>query len=219
MGLIRRAAFALATLTLSHAALANDGLTSGACVISTGPAATGSVFAMQDLPGGGVLIGAQNGLFRLDPPSGHIISSLATTIGRVRAMHDLPGGRVLIGAQNGVFRLDPSGRVVSMGEAKTGSVLDMRSLRGGAVLILAQNGWFRFDPASERMVSIGETDGPFAMGPLFAFLALHELPGGAILIGTINGWFRYDPASGRVVSAATRWASSASCTTCQVARC
>src|SRR5580704_1522359 len=92
MRLIRRAAFALATLTLSHAALANDGLTSGACVISTGPAATGSVFAMQDLPGGGVLIGAQNGLFRLDPPSGHIISSLARTIGSVRAMHDLPGG-------------------------------------------------------------------------------------------------------------------------------
>ena len=40
---------------------------SDACVVPLGGAATGNVITMHALPGGGVLIGAERGLLRVDP--------------------------------------------------------------------------------------------------------------------------------------------------------
>jgi hypothetical protein len=83
MGLVRAAVIALMTVCATNAALAGPGggppppppppppplltpppLRRGAwCVVPAGETATGRVDAMQDLPGGAVLIGAENGLF------------------------------------------------------------------------------------------------------------------------------------------------------------
>jgi len=55
------------------------------------------------LPGGGVLIEAQRGLFRYDPGAGRVVSAGDAVEGRVRVNRDLPGGGVLIGAERGLF--------------------------------------------------------------------------------------------------------------------
>jgi hypothetical protein len=60
---------------------------------------------MHDLPGAGVLIGAENGWFLARSADGAATVAPAgkADTGFVPAMHDLPGAGVLIGAENGLF--------------------------------------------------------------------------------------------------------------------
>ena len=73
---------------------------------------TGHVFAMRDFPEGGVLIGAQKGLFLAHNVNGSIAVERAgnADTGTVFAMHDFPEGGVLIGAEKGWFVAHTVGR-------------------------------------------------------------------------------------------------------------
>jgi hypothetical protein len=68
---------------------------------------------MRDLPGGGVLIRADEGLFRYDPTTRLVTPAGKEKIGFVRDMRDLPGGGMLIRADEGWFRYDPTTRLVA----------------------------------------------------------------------------------------------------------
>jgi hypothetical protein len=134
---------ALLTAQQASVALAADTKTNPDCLVPAGEAATGSVNNMEDLPGGGVLIGAENGLFRYDSAQAHLVPAGDATTGRVSGMHGLPGGGVLISAENGLFRYDSAqAHLVPVGDAATGGASNMHDLPGGGVLIGAQNGFF-----------------------------------------------------------------------------
>jgi hypothetical protein len=134
---------ALLTAQQASVALAADTKTNPDCLVPAGEAATGSVNNMEDLPGGGVLISAENGLFRYDSAQAHLVPVGDAATGAVSNMYDLPGGGVLIGAQNGWFRYDPAqAHLVPVGDAATGGASNMHDLPGGGVLIGAQNGFF-----------------------------------------------------------------------------
>ncbi len=89
-------------VALQQAALAQE-VPRFACIVAA--ADTGVVSAMRDFPGGGVLIGADKGLFLAREVSGKVTVAPAGDADTryVFAMHNLPGGGVLIGAQKGLF--------------------------------------------------------------------------------------------------------------------
>ena len=174
---------------------------SGACVIPIGARArseTGRVDDMRDLPGGGVLIIAENGWFRFDAASREVVPVVkAQTIGHVWDMHNLREGGFLIHGQGGWFRFDSrSHEMVPAGKAETtGRAHAMRDLPGGGVLIIAERGWFRFDAASPEVVRAGAAK---TTGHEWAML---DRPGGETLISTDGGWFRFDARSREMVLA------------------
>ena len=94
----------LLTIQQASAALAADTRANPACVVPAGDTATGSVNDMRDLPAGGVLIGAEDGLFRYEPARIRFVPAGDTATGSVKQMLDLPGGGVLINAEKGLFR-------------------------------------------------------------------------------------------------------------------
>jgi len=148
---------------------------------------------MHDLPGGGVLIDAQNGWFRYDPAQAHLVPVGDAVTGGASNMHDLPGGGVLIANNNGWFRYDPAqAHLVPAGDAAAGVAFSMLDLPDG-VLIGAQNGLFRYDSAHGYLVPASAATGSVTI--------MHDLPGGGVLIGAQNGWFRYDPVQAHLVSA------------------
>ncbi len=145
MSLARITAILLMTLSMKIAAGANDDVMGAACVVATaGKEKTGSALDMHDLPGGGVLIGADEGLFRYDPATGLVAAAGKEKTGGVREVDDLSGGGVLIGPDEGLFRYDSAtGLVAPAGKELTGgSVRGMHDLPGGGVLIGAEAGWF-----------------------------------------------------------------------------
>ena len=73
---------------------------------------TGVMWAMRDLPGGRVLIGATKGLFLAHEVNGAVAvdpTGNADT-GGVFAIREFPGGGVLIGAARGLFVAVPLSR-------------------------------------------------------------------------------------------------------------
>jgi hypothetical protein len=151
--------------------------------VPLGGAATGNVITMHALPGGGVLIGAARGLFRVDPASRAVVAVGGAATGGVFELLDLPGGEVLIVAERGMFRVDPASRaVVAVGGAATGSVFELLALPDGGVLIGAARGLFRVDPASRTVVTVGGAE-------TGSVLELLDLPGGEVLVGSRGGLF------------------------------
>ncbi len=154
------------------------------CVVAVRGADIGSVRAIHGLPGGGALIGAERGLFRVDPASGAVATAGGADMGPVWSIHGLPGGGALIRVAHGLFRVDPaSGAVAPAGGADTGRVWSIHGLEGGGALIRAQRGWFRFDPASG---AVAAAPGGADMQRSFS---LHGLDGGGALIHAAQGVF------------------------------
>src|SRR6266516_1689426 len=116
------------------------------CVVVAN-ADTGGVFALGHFPGGGVLIGAEKGLFLAREVGGKVTITPAggADTGRVFALRDFPGGEALILTEKGWFLgREASGKVrfSAAGGADIGFVFALRDLPGGRVLILAEKGLF-----------------------------------------------------------------------------
>src|SRR5262249_23156229 len=104
MALLHAAAGAVIILAAINAASADATSTSYACVLPVCEGATVSVFGIQVLPCGTVLIDAEKGWFHFDPAAGRVVTAGEAATGQVSKMYDLPGGAVLIGAEKGLFR-------------------------------------------------------------------------------------------------------------------
>ena len=190
MNLFRSAAGLLIVLTTAQAARADV-----ACVVPMHDIETGKVFTTLTLPGGGLLIGAEKGLFRFDPATRKLVQTGEFETGSVFTTVAFPDGGALIGAKTGWFRFDPAtGKLLPAGDFETGKVLTTLALPDGGALIGAQKGWFRFDPATGKLVRAGDVP----TGQVVTTLAL---PDGGVLIGARNGLFRFDPATGKLVRA------------------
>ena len=94
---------------------------------------------MRDFPAGGVLIGAEKGLFLAREVNGAVTAAPvgAAETGDVSMLRDFPGGGALIRADTGLFLArEVSGKVTvaPFGDADIGPV-SVRALSGGVVLI------------------------------------------------------------------------------------
>jgi hypothetical protein len=96
--------------------------------------AMGSVSATHDLPGGAVLIRADNGWFRFNPVAGRVVPTGKAATGEVTAFLDLPGDTVLIGAENGLF-IAPAR---ALAEAKVTPDPNLQKLTAGPVPVEVQ---------------------------------------------------------------------------------
>jgi ligand-binding sensor domain-containing protein len=179
-----------------QAALAQDA-PRAVCVVAAA-AETGSVHAMGDVPGG-MLIGAEKGLFLARAAGGKVAVAPAGDFGtaRVLSIHSLPGGSALIGAWNGVFVAREAGGTVSVADvsADTGPVFAMRELPGG-VLVGAAEGLFLARQADGKLTvaRAGDTDtGRVAY--------MFDFPGGGVLIAADKGLFFARAESGKVALA------------------
>ena len=79
------------------------------CVVPISGTETGHVSSIGVLPGGGALVDAERGWFRLDPASGTVTRVDGAEAGSV-SIKVLPGGGALVGTWDGLFRLDPGVR-------------------------------------------------------------------------------------------------------------
>src|SRR6266568_202865 len=168
------------------------------CVVVAN-ADTGDVFRLRDFPGGGVLIGAEKGLFLAREVGGKVTITPAggADTGRVFALRDFPGGEALILTEKGLFLAREAGGKVTIASAgaDTGPMHFLRYFPGGA-LILAEKGWFLAREASGKV-----TFAPAGGADIGFVLALHDLPGGGVLILAEKGLFLAREASGKVTFA------------------
>ncbi len=118
-----------------------------ACVVTVEGEPTGAVLSFLDTPGG-LLLRAENGLFRYD--GARVVRVGGEPTGGVHDFHDAPGG-LLLGAENGLFRYDGRHVVHVAGEPTSGVrvrgestryVQDFHDAQGGP-LLGAKEGLFR----------------------------------------------------------------------------
>jgi hypothetical protein len=110
------------------------------CIVHVEGDPTGLIDQFHDTPGG-LLLGAENGLFRYDGT--RTIQVQGDPTGRyIREFYDTPGG-VLLNAQNGLFRYDGR-RIVHVEGDPTGLIVQFHDTPGG-LLLAAENGLFRYD--------------------------------------------------------------------------
>jgi ligand-binding sensor domain-containing protein len=165
-------------------ALAQDA-SRAVCVVAAATE-TGSVNAMGDFPGG-MLIGAEKGLFLARAAGGKVTVAPAGDAGtaRVLSIHSLPGSAALIGAWNGVFVAREAGGTISVADVitDTGPVFAMRELADG-VLIGAAEGLFLARQANGKLTVArsGETDTGHVS-------YMFDFPGGGVLIAADKGLF------------------------------
>jgi hypothetical protein len=168
----------------------------------TGDADTGPVFALHDLAGAGLLIGAENGLFVGRAVNGKLALARAGDVGPVVQMLEFPDGGALIEAAKGWFLARAeSGKVtilpvVTVAPATLGNIGRLRSMRsvpGGGVLIEATV-WFMAREEGGKLTTLA---GDAATGVVDA---IGDWPGGQLLIHTEqNGWFLGSAEDGKLV--------------------
>ena len=161
----------------------------------------GQVLDLRELPGGGVLIQAQNGLFLARGGGGKVSLGIApgtTTMGNIFVIRSIPGVGVLIGAQEGWFvartKNGELGLEPVFGGRKTGRVIDLRDLAGAGVAIQAQNGLFLARVTGgkiglEYVADIKKTG---------RVTQLRELPGAGMLIWSAKGLFLARMINGKI---------------------
>lgn len=189
------ALFFVSLIVPPQSALAQDA-PRAICVVAA-DADTGSVHAMGDFSGG-MLIGAEKGLFLARPAGGKVAVAPAGDPGpqRVLSIENLPDGGALIGAWNGVFLARAAGgtiNVTKVVDRETGPVFAMRE-HAGAVLIGAAEGLFL----------ARQTDGKFTVtlaGDTGRVAYMFDFPGGGVLILADKGLFFARAESGKVALA------------------
>jgi hypothetical protein len=177
-----------------HAALAQDAWRR-VCVVAA-DVETGPVHAISNVSGG-LLIGAEKGLFLARAAGGKVTVAPAGNTGtaRVLSIHSLPGGGALIGAWNGVLAARETGGTISVTEAisaDTGPVFAMRGLPG-VVLIGAAEGLFLARHENDKF-TVTRADGTDSghVGHMF------DVPGGGVLVAADKGLFFARAESGKV---------------------
>jgi hypothetical protein len=172
------------------------------CVVAA-DVETGPVHAIGDFPGG-MLIGAEKGLFLARAAGGKVTVAPAGSAGtaRVLSIHSLPGGGALLGTWNGVFVARETGGTISAAEglflarqangkltvaraddADTGHVGHMFDFPGGGVLIAADKGLF-FARAESGKVSVASVAAVAPVRPdnIMPVRSMRSVPGGGVLI-------------------------------------
>jgi hypothetical protein len=137
---------------------------------------TNGVLAFINTPGG-LMLSAQNGLFRYDGK--RLVHLTDDPTGGVTDLLDTPRG-LLLNAQNGLFRYDGKRVIRVEGDPISGRAR-FHDTPGG-LLLRAQNGLFRYD--GKRVIRV-EGD------PIGGVTEFHDTPRG-LLLNTQNGLFRYD---------------------------
>lgn len=182
---------------------APDLLSKISCIVSAG-IDTGQVLGMHDLPSGGVLMGAQNGLF-LIRETGQKIEFLPTNLTAgsaeplaesVSFMGSLPRGEAIIrNAQGKFFIARESGKDVRTsavsGQSISGQVIEMSKISQDRVLIRTDGGLYFLD---ELTGTVG-TD-LFHEVKAGTVAATISLPNGGVLIGGESGLFVVRDAAG-----------------------
>jgi len=150
----------------------------GDATATTGIIATGRINEFRDTPTG-LLLGADNGLFRYDGTRTVHIGGDPT--GGIGAFRDAPGGLLLV-AEKGLFHYDGT-QTAQIGGDPTGGINEFRDTPTG-LLLGAENGLFRYD--GKRIVHIdGDPTG------FIRIRRFHDAPGG-LLLKAEKGLFRYD---------------------------
>jgi len=178
-------------LVLPHAALAQD--TPRLCVAAA-EIETGPVDAMSDFAGG-VLIGADRGLFLAGVADGKVTVTSAghPDTGPVRAIHTWQGGAALIGGGNGIFLAREAGGAITFADlldVDTGRVEHLRDLAGAGVLIGAENGLFLAREMRGTVVRIDVDSGRVR--------ETFDVPGGGVLVAAEKGLFFAHTVAGKV---------------------
>ena len=173
-------------VALQHAAFAQEA-PHAICVAAAG-ADTGYVHAIGTVPGGGVLIGARQGLFLARETAGKIGVSPAgdADTGRVLAIQTFAGG-ALVGASNGLFVARETNGTIAVapaGDADTGPVRVMHDLASVGVLVGSENGLFLAREA-ERKVTVAPA-GDARIGRVYHMM---EWPGGGVLVADARDGF------------------------------
>ncbi len=170
------------------------------CVIPLNAASstnTGVVWKLHDLPGGRVMIAAENGLFQVREVNGEVSVTHTgpTDTGFVQEFHDLPGTGALIRATKGLFQAREVNGEISVsgaGPAHVENVEDFHDLPGAGVLIRTWGGLFQARAVNGE-ISVSGT-GPSATGSVWH---LHDLPGAGVLIWADNGLFQARAVNGK----------------------
>jgi hypothetical protein len=139
----------------------------------------GEVYQFYDA-NGSLLLGASNGLFRLD---GNKLTRIAGNqdTGGVYGFYDF-NGTLLIRAHNGAFRLDSNNLTQIAADQDTGEVYGFYDFNG-TLLVRAQNGPFRLDGGKLTRIAAKQDT-----GSANSFYNAN----GTLLVGASKGVFRLD---------------------------
>jgi hypothetical protein len=144
------------------------------CVAPTAWPETGFVHEFYPLGDAGVVIGADQGVFRMDATSKDPKRLSGPSTGPIFEMQQLHGGGALIRAERGIFSVDAAARRADpvRGPA-TGALLSVEAIDGGA-LIVAEKGLFAVAPGMSEMELVNNSGvgGPYAIRALAGNVAL-----------------------------------------------
>jgi hypothetical protein len=182
-------AFALLSVS-AEAAPIHEGSSEISCMIPVGNIDTGAIDQMLAVPGVGVLIQAEKGLFLAHGVNGALaVEPVGNAVtGDVRhKLLDVPGVGVLIGAQKGWFLahgVNGALAVEPAGNAYTDQVFETLAVPGVGVLIGADKGLFLAHSVNGALAV--ETADNAVTGAVYLVLAV---PGVGVLIGANKGLF------------------------------
>ena len=139
----------------------------------------GEIYELYEAKGS-ILVGASNGLFRLE---GNELKAIAAdqNTGGVSSFYN-GRGTLFVGASNGAFRLDNDKLTRIPADRDTGAVYGYYDANG-IILVRTANGLFRLD--GDKLTRI---TADHKTGAIFGFYAAS----GSVLVGTYNGLFRLD---------------------------
>ena len=152
---------------------------------------------LHELPGAGVLIGTENGLFLARAEqNGRITVAPTSFAGQVLEMHEFPGGGVLIRSGGGLILARAADGKVTLAEVGgSGSVRGLRRFAGG--VLVEENTWRLLREVRGKVT--GAPLGDDVAGTVDAvgqFVA-----GGLTLLHGEKGWFTARPDGDKVAFA------------------
>ncbi len=153
------------------------------CVAPTAWLETGLVHEFYPLGNGGVVVGADQGAFRLDVINNQPKRIAGPSTGAVFEMQVLQSGGALIRAERGIFAIDAGARRADpVRGPPTGALQAVEALDGGA-LIVAEKGLFSVAAGMSGLdpVNVSGVAGPYAV---------HALREGAALVAAQQEVFR-----------------------------
>jgi len=153
------------------------------CAAPTAWPETGPVHEFYSLGSAGVVVGADQGAFRIDATSNEPKRMAGPSTGPVLEMQPLGGGGALFRAERGIFAIDPAARRADpvRGPA-TGALKAVEALDGGA-LIVAEKGLFA---VASGMGSLDPVNSSGVAGPY----KVHGLRDGVALVAAQEEVFR-----------------------------
>lgn len=144
------------------------------CVAPTAWPETGFVHEFYPLEDAAVVIGADQGVFRMDVTGKEPKRLSGPSTGQVFEMQQLRGGGALIRAERGVFSVDAAARRADPVRGPViGALQSVEAIDGGA-LIVAEKGLFAVAPGMNEMEPVNNSGvaGPYAIRALTGNIAL-----------------------------------------------